>query len=129
MRTKIRKVGKLGRGVIATKNFKKGQLVESSHTIIIPRKQFESIAQKNFATVLSLYVFKWSMGAVAIALGNGSLFNHKAVAANVTYKPHPKSKTIKFHATRDIKKGEQLFINYGYTMARAKKWYTKHKVK
>lgn len=118
----------MGRGVFANQDFRKGQLVEASEIIRIPRKQFDSIAQRNFATVLSLYVFKWTRGAVAIALGNGSLFNHSDTP-NISYKPHSKSGTIKFTATRSIKKGEQLFINYGYTLKRAKLWYTKHKVK
>jgi SET domain-containing protein len=67
-------------------------------------------------TILNCYVFEWNNHEKsAIALGYGSLFNHSS-KKNVTYKNNYRDKTIDFVATRNIKKGQQLFINYGYNV-------------
>lgn len=112
MKTKIRKFSKLGRGVVATQNFKKGQVVESSHVLVLDKLEHDQLTP----TLVNLYVFGWKDKHCAIAFGNGSLFNHSD-DHNVTYSNNYKSNKIVFKATRNIKKGEQLFINYGYDAA------------
>lgn len=106
---KLRKTKKFGRGLYATKNIKKGQVVELSP--VIPLTGWEHDHLKS--TVMNTYVFEWDSDGAALALGFGSLFNHSQ-DCNVTYDSLLKSKQIKFTATRNIKKGEQLLINYGY---------------
>lgn len=97
---------KYGRGLYATKNIKKGEIVESSPVIEVSGLDVTQ-------TTLNMYVFEWKQGSSAIALGLGSLFNHSN-HTNVTYALFFGNKTIVFIATKDIKKGSQLFINYGY---------------
>lgn len=99
----------MGRGLVAAKDFKKGQIVESSHIIVLDIDDHKTLQP----TLLNLYVFEWRGNDVAVALGNGSLFNH-AKPANVTYSNDYKHEKIVFRALRRIKKGEQLFVNYGY---------------
>ena len=59
---------------------------------------------------LAQYVFNWSEGVVAIALGYGSLYNH-------SYRPNAKfysegSLTQVFYAIRDIDAGEEITVDY-----------------
>jgi hypothetical protein len=107
MKTEVRKTRKYGRGVFATRDFKRDQIVEISPVIIIENPDFVP------RTILNTYTFEWNRGASAIALGVGSLFNHSK-RSNVTYNPVFQNKTLIFVARRDIRKGEQLFIDYGY---------------
>lgn len=107
VKTEIKETHKLGRGVFATQNFKKGDIVESSPVIVVNNTSALR------STILNTYIFDWNRESLAIALGNGSLFNHSK-KANVTYNPSYQSKIILFVAKRDIKKGQQLFIDYGY---------------
>lgn len=109
---KIRKSKKYGRGVYATRDIKTGELVESSPVLVLDEWE----ATKIYPTVLNHYVFSWNeKEESAIAFGFGSLFNHSR-KHSLTYQPNYKNKTIDFVALRDIKKGEQLFINYGYSV-------------
>ena len=106
--TKIKNTKKYGRGLYSLVNLSKGQCVEESEVVIlndIDSKMIES-------TDLNMYSFAWKSGS-AIALGKGSLFNHSKTP-NVTYFNDYEDKVIYFIAIRDIKKGEQLFIDYGY---------------
>lgn len=108
----IKTTKKYGRGLYATKNIKEGQVVEVSPVIVVDHDDREVIT----TTQLNIYVFSWTYKKSALALGNGSLFNHSR-NSNVTYKNSVKAKQIEFTALRNIKKGEQLFINYGYEPA------------
>jgi SET domain-containing protein len=60
------------------------------------------------------------------ARGVGSLLNHDSRRANVTFSVNQNSKTVSIKATRNLKNGEELFINYGreYTMRDGSKYVT-----
>jgi SET domain-containing protein len=60
---------------------------------------------------LGYYVFDWVRANYAIALGNGSLFNH-SYEPNVVYLMRTRSAQIWFQTVRDIEAGEELTINY-----------------
>lgn len=100
---------KFGRHILASSPIKKGQLIEVSNLIIIKSKA-DVVAVEN--SILSNYVYAYGRHGVAIALGIGSLFNHSP-KPNVEYAV--RNKKMHFWATRNIKEGEQLFIDYGYT--------------
>ena len=51
--------------------------------------------------------------SVAIALGYGSLYNH-SYSANATYEKHFDDKLITFKAIADIRRGEEITVNYNY---------------
>ncbi|WP_027724055.1 SET domain-containing protein [Tuberibacillus calidus] len=103
------KKSKYGRGVFARRDIKKGELIHVAPVIVIKAEEFPLIDK----TVLSNYVFHWSQtnGDCALALGYGSLFNH-SYTPNAIVKIDTEKKTINFIAYRDIKEGEEIFINY-----------------
>lgn len=105
----IKNTKKYGRGLYATRNFKKGEIIEISPVVIVEKSDVHTIE----ATVLNLYVFEWNKNTSALALGNGSLFNHSR-RSNVSYMNSFRTKEIVFVTTKNIKKGQQLFIDYGY---------------
>jgi len=110
----VRNTKKYGRGVFATRDIKAGEIVEKSPVLIFDIWDSNRLA----ATALNCYAFNWNDESVAIAFGFGSLLNHSK-RENITYDPNLEDKTIDFIALRDIKKGHQLFINYGYTIESA----------
>lgn len=118
MKTIVKKAGKLGRGVFANKNFKIGDVVEVSPVITIPKDEADEIQD----TIIQLYIFGEPDGEAYIALGHGSLFNH-SIEPNVKYRSDLENRTIVFKASKPIKKGQQLFINYEYDPIH---WYKKY---
>lgn len=105
---KIKNTKKFGRGVFSTEEIKKGTLIEVSELIIFSKKDSVYFEE----TKIQSYVYSYKNGT-AIALGIGSLFNH-ADNANISWELCTKKNKIFFKTNRNIKKGEQLFINYGY---------------
>jgi uncharacterized protein len=107
----VKTTNKYGRGLYAARNIRKGEVVESSPVVELNSYDITH-------TRMNMYVFGWKgNGTSALALGLGSLFNHSK-KANVTYNPVFSTKTILFVAMRDIRKGHQLFIDYGYDVKR-----------
>lgn len=99
-----------GRGIFAAKDFKRNELIEECHAILIrlPRP-----------SVLQDYVFKWNDKYCAMLTGNGSLYNHSKLN-NVHYEVDEENNLMHLFAVRDIKAGEELFITYG------DKWFENH---
>lgn len=121
----IKQAGRMGRGLFITKSVKKGQIVEVSPCIRILGSDVHTLNR----TDLRFYVFaSENNDDEVLALGLGSLFNHKK-KANVTYDYNPDLNVMVFKATRDIRKGSQLFINYGYDPVEGKEAYERTKVK
>lgn len=112
---------KYGRGVFATRDIKKGELLDASPIIVIPHEEYKYLKK----TVLINYVFWWGKNdkTRALALGYGSLFNH-SYTPNAKYKFKRKNETIKFYAYTDIKAGEEIFVNYnGYPDDKSPLWF------
>jgi len=105
----VKNTKKYGRGLYAVRDFKKGEIVEVAPVVVIDKMDADTIE----TTMLNLYVFEWNKSSSALALGHGSLFNHSN-KSNVCYMNSFRAKEIVFMTTRKIKKGEQLFIDYGY---------------
>lgn len=100
---------KAGRGVFASKEIKKDELIERCPVFVLPRKDYPIIKQ----TALRDYYFMWGKTTVAICFGYGSMYNH-SYEANATYKKLIKEEIIEFLAIRDIKKDEEITVNYNY---------------
>ena len=93
-----------GRGVFATRRFKKGQLVEVCPTV--------EVADADVVGRLDDYVYSSvKKGDSLIVLGYGMLYNHSD-DPNVEYDQVEPSK-ITFRALRKIEPGEELTIDYG----------------
>lgn len=115
----------MGRGVFAGKNYYPGDLVEIA-PIIFWDEDSDKLVQESD---LRFYVFEGrsgSSGPSVLGLGYSSLYNHSE-HANVTYKIVPKKNTIVFRARTKIRKGDQLFINYGYDPVYKKKQFESYK--
>ena len=100
---------KYGRGIFATRNINKGELIHEAPVIISPSVEYKNLKK----TIFVEYVFWWgeNLEECALALGYGSLFNH-SYTPNALYKLNLTQKTIDFYAHTDIKAGEEIMINY-----------------
>src|SRR4051812_23453344 len=103
------KKSKYGRGIFATRNIKKGELIHEAPVIISPSAEYKNLKK----TIFVEYVFWWgeNLEECALALGYGSLFNH-SYTPNALYKLNLTQKTIDFYAHTDIKASEEIMINY-----------------
>lgn len=100
---------KRGRGVFTTKNLKKGTVLEVSPVVVLTEADRKAVEK----TLLYHYVFEWGKDKkkAALALGYVSLYNH-SYDANCEYEMDYSKKLMTIKTVRDIKKGEELFINY-----------------
>ncbi|MCI3923931.1 SET domain-containing protein [Paenibacillus sp. TRM 82003] len=101
-------VGEFNRGVFATRDIAKGELLHVAPVIAFPNEEYDEHIEKTF---LSDYVFEYGANHTAILLGYGSLFNH-SYTPNATYEITFETHTVQFYAYKDIKAGEEVFINY-----------------
>jgi SET domain-containing protein len=98
---------KYGRGIYAKRDIKKGEQIEVSPIIMISNEDWQKYLEK---TILYSYCFYWEEN-LAIALGYGSLFNH-SYHPNARFNNNMANLSIDFYAIRDIKKDEEITINY-----------------
>jgi SET domain-containing protein len=97
-----------GRGVFAKKNFSEGELIEACPVICINSKE----RKKCDKTILAYYLYPWkSTRTGAMVLGYGSLYNH-SFAPNADWKQNFKTMCMEYRATKDIRKGEEILVNY-----------------
>ena len=103
---------KKGRGLFAKKNIQSGKTIEVANIILIPNKDYE-IIQK---TCIYDYIFTWDdptqpehMNAIAMSICQ---FMNHSYEPNVQYYYDYKKQTIDYIALKDIKKGEELLVNY-----------------
>ena len=104
----VRVPGK-GRGVRAGRTIARGEVIDSAPVVVLSAQEWELVEQ----TILGQFAFGWdeAKGSVAIALGQGSFFNH-SYAPNVASDKDVRGRRIVFSAVRDIAAGEELTINY-----------------
>ncbi|MFS0861960.1 SET domain-containing protein [Fredinandcohnia sp. 179-A 10B2 NHS] len=99
--------GEFNRGVFATRDIKKGELIHSAPVVPYPNEQHKYIEK----TVLDDYVYEYGINHSAIVLGYGMLFNH-SYEPNATYDISFEKHTFDYFAYKDIKAGEEVTINY-----------------
>lgn len=99
--------GEFTRGVFATEDITKGTCFHQAPVVAYPNEEHEHIEK----TLLADYCFEFGVGRSAILLGYGMLFNH-AYQPNATYEINFDNETFDFFAHKDIKAGEEIFINY-----------------
>ena len=103
------KIPNAGRGVFAAIAINKGDVIEICPVFVLPRKDYKVIKQ----TALRNYYFMWGKVTVGVCFGFGSYYNH-SYQANATYKKRIKEQLIDFVAIKDIKKDEEIIVNYNY---------------
>ena len=112
---------KMGRGVYTKEAIPAGTLIELSRVIVMSGDERKLLDQ----TLLHDYIFEWGKkkDQCAMALGLISVYNH-SYQANCTYGMYYKQQAISIITVRDIKAGEELFINYNGTWNDEKKvWF------
>jgi SET domain-containing protein len=98
-----------GKGVFATEKIKANTIIEISPVLVFSEKESRD-AEK---TLLYNYLFEWGDDVKKRALGLGyiSIYNH-SYKANCLYEMDFDHQTITIKTIKDIKIGEELFINY-----------------
>ncbi|KQL52313.1 lysine methyltransferase [Heyndrickxia shackletonii] len=107
IKTSLLSDGEFNRGVFATCDIKKGELIHEAPVIAYPNDQHQYIEK----TLLADYAFEYGINHSAILLGYGMLFNH-SYEPNANYEINFKNHTFDFYAYTDIKAGDEILINY-----------------
>jgi SET domain-containing protein len=102
----MKETEKYGRGIYATRDIKKGEVLEEAPVIVSPKTEKEHLKK----TIIRDYFFRWD-GHFAIALGYGSIFNH-SYTPNARYITNIGNRSIDFYAMADIREGEEITVNY-----------------
>jgi SET domain-containing protein len=107
----VRRVPGKGRGVFAGRSYRKGEIIEVCP--VIPLRSREANACGD--TILDDYFFEWgSTGKdYALLMGYGGLYN-TSDEPNATYDKRIRRVEMVFRALRNIKKGEEILINYNW---------------
>jgi SET domain-containing protein len=99
----------MGRGVFTTGNLDKGTVIEISPVIVMTREDRTWLDK----TLLHDYIFEWGTDRkqCCMALGYVPLYNH-SYRSNCEYEMDFEQQLISVKTVRDIRAGEELFINY-----------------
>jgi hypothetical protein len=104
----VRKTTKKGLGVFASKDFENGDLIESCPVLVFDTKGRKHLEK----TQLAHYIYPWrSTRGAALVLGYGSIYNH-SFSPNADWKQNFKTQSMVFRAIKNIKKGEEITVNY-----------------
>lgn len=103
------KIPNSGRGVFASTKIKAGEVVESCPYIEIPKEQLESLERSVFINYV--YFFGKKKNRMLIPLGFGAIYNH-SYTPNAIYKIKPKEGVIEFISINNIKRAEEITVNY-----------------
>lgn len=112
-----------GRGVFTGSPIEEGTLIEICPVIVLPSKERSIIHE----TSLHDYYFLWGedQQQCAIALGNGSLYNH-SYQPNAKYLLDYDHQTIDFYAIKNIEPGDEILVNYnGDPDGKGALWFNK----
>jgi SET domain-containing protein len=98
-----------GRGVFTSKRIPAGTVIEVSPVLVLTAKERKQIE----GTKLYHYIFEWgeTRRQACVAFGYVSMYNHD-YTANCEYEMDFEEQIVTVRTVRDIKKGEELTINY-----------------
>lgn len=103
------KIIKAGRGVFASVDIKKGEIIEQCPVVEIPEHDTSNINESTL--VEYVYYLGKNKDRLMLALGFGSIYNH-SYQPNAKYKEKYTEKIIDFIAINEIKKDEEITVNY-----------------
>ncbi len=105
------RIANAGRGVYARRDIKKGEIIETCPVIEVPKHDVANLRESILVTYF--FYFGKKRDRLVIALGFGSIYNH-TYEPNATYKKKHAEKTINFIALKNIKKDDEITVNYNY---------------
>ncbi len=105
------RIANAGRGVYAKRDIKKGEIIEICPVIEVPKHDVSNVRESTLVTYF--FYFGKKKERLVIALGFGSIYNH-TYEPNARYKENHKEKTIDFIALKNIKKDDEITVNYNY---------------
>jgi uncharacterized protein len=97
------------RGILASRDIKKGEILEKCPIILIPLEEFPYLSK----TALNKYYYDWNQTHCCIVLGYGSLINH-SYNPTAMYVFDYKNKFLVYKSIKDINKGEEITVNYNF---------------
>lgn len=100
-----------GRGVFARRDIKKGEIIERCPVIEVPKYDVSNLRESILVTYF--FYFGRNKQRLVVALGFGSIYNH-SYEPNATYKKKHTERIIDFIALEDIKKDDEITVNYNY---------------
>ncbi len=103
------KIANAGRGVYARRDIKKNEVIEKCPVIEVPEHDMANLRESFLVTYF--FYFGKKKQRLAVALGFGSIYNHTH-KPNARYQIKPAEGCIDFIALGDIKKDEEITINY-----------------
>jgi len=103
----VKEIGNIGLGVFATQDYHADDIIEDCHIIALSELDKNKIDE----THIYNYYYSWGDNEAAIALGNGSLYNH-SYTPNAKYVKLYNKKIIRFIAIKNIHAGEEIRTNY-----------------
>lgn len=99
-----------GFGVFASEDIMEGELLEECPLFLL------DMVRGEISPCMVDYRFNYPKSSdwthQAISWGYGSLYNHSN-DANADWRNSEKNNTFEFYATKNIKKGEEIFLYYG----------------
>ena len=99
-----------GRGVYCEHRILKDEVIEECPLLVIP--ETDHVRLESTKLVDYFFSFNKAENTKALALGFGSLYNHKRLP-NAHYWIDMEAKSITFYALEDIDKDKEICINYG----------------
>ena len=100
-----------GRGVYARCDIKKNEFIEKCPIIEVPEHDVANLNGSMLVTYF--YYFGKKKDRLLVALGFGSIYNH-TYEPNAVYKIKATEGTIDFIALKDIKKDDEITVNYNF---------------
>ncbi|MBW3002986.1 SET domain-containing protein [Candidatus Woesearchaeota archaeon] len=121
MKVQVKKSEIHGKGIFATKDIKKDEVIEVCPIIILNQEDTKIIDN----TSLYNYYFGWRNNGSAIVLGYSSIYNH-SYQPNARYNRDFINNNVIFIAIKPIRKGEEITVNYnGNPNSQEKVWFEK----
>jgi len=103
------KIIKAGRGVFASRNIIKGEIIERCPIIKIPK--YDSFGLNESNLISYFFYYGKDKERLAIALGFGSIYNHSYLP-NAKFSIKQNDNVIDFVALKNIKKDDEITVNY-----------------